>query len=120
MKNVLIIGASDKPERYAYKAMKMLENAGHDVILMHNKLTDIEGRTVVSGFSEIAGAVDTVTLYVNEGVSAGYLHGLLALKPRRVIFNPGAESDILFSRLRYAGILCVNACTLVLLRTAQF
>ena len=52
--------------------------------------------------------------------STPLLAPLLALKPRRVIFNPGAENPALEDGLRAAGIEVEDACTLVLLRTGQF
>lgn len=118
--NVLIIGASHKAERYSYRAMKMLEEFGHDVVLMHPKLTTVEGRPVLQSFAEISSKIDTVTLYVNAGVSAEMRQDLISLKPRRVIFNPGAENEGLFQDLSDGGVQCLNACTLVLLRTHQF
>ena len=42
------------------------------------------------------------------------------LKPRRVIFNPGAENAALAEALEKAGIGCEEACTLVLLNTGLF
>ena len=38
--NVVILGASDKPDRYAYKAFKMLTEKGHNVFLVHPMLQD--------------------------------------------------------------------------------
>lgn len=51
---------------------------------------------------------------------APQLAALIALAPRRVIFNPGSEDETLAEQLREQGIACENACTLVLLRSRQF
>lgn len=61
---VLIIGASQKPERYAYMAMKMLEENGHEVILFNPAFEEIEGRPVIQDLSHIKEKIDTITLYV--------------------------------------------------------
>ena len=45
---------------------------------------------------------------------------IVRLKPKRVIFNPGAESPALRKKLEAAGIRVLWECTLVLLRTRQF
>jgi hypothetical protein len=45
---------------------------------------------------------------------------ILALKPGRVILNPGTESPDLEQALSDAGIPWLHACTLVMLRTGQF
>jgi predicted CoA-binding protein len=117
---VVIIGASDNPERYSHKALLLLRRHGHEVVPVHPKLAEIEGIPVVPDVSAITGPVDTVTMYVGAAISAGLTEKLTALKPRRVIFNPGAENALLAAALQKAGIACEEACTLVLLNTGRF
>ena len=120
IENVLIIGASNKPERYSYKAMKLLGEYGHKSILLHPNLENIEGRPVLHEMSEIDEPIDTVTLYINPKILGDYITPIKELSPKRVIFNPGTENDQVKSELEASGILCEYACTLVLLRTEQF
>ncbi|HBJ84081.1 MAG TPA: CoA-binding protein [Verrucomicrobiales bacterium] len=117
---VVILGASDNPERYSHRALLLLRKHGHEVVPVHPKLTEIEGIAVVADLSAITGPVDTVTMYVGAAISNGLAEKLTALKPRRVIFNPGAENAALVADLEKAGIACEEACTLVLLNTGQF
>ncbi len=119
---VVIVGASPKPDRYAHKAQLALVRHGHVVVPVNPTLstTEIEGVPVVHDLGAVTGAVDTVTMYVGEKISAGMRDKLVALKPRRVIFNPGAENTLLAAELEKAGIRCEDACTLVLLGTGQF
>ncbi len=117
---VAILGASPKPERYSNQALRLLRQYGHAVIPVNPAQSEIEGLAVARRLSAIDQAVDTVTVYLSPAHSAGLLPELLALKPRRVIFNPGAENAELEKGLRAAGIAVEEACTLVLLRTGQF
>lgn len=117
---VVLLGASQKPDRYANKALHMLLEHGHEVIPVHPKLDEVDGVKVVHDLGEISGAVDTVTLYVGPDSSSKMADAILRLNPRRVIFNPGAENPELEERLDQAGIAHEQACTLVLLRTHQF
>ena len=117
---VVIVGASDKPERYAHKALVMLREQGFPVLPVHPRLVEIEGISVVRDVSQVTGAVDTVTLYVNPAIGEALTEALVALNPRRVIFNPGSESPELAAVLDAAGIAHEDACTLVLLNTGQF
>ncbi len=117
---VAVLGASDKPERYSFKAMQMLAQHGHATFPVHPKLRTLLGRPVVASLSDVAESVDTVTVYVSPDKVAALLPELLGLAPRRVIFNPGSEDPASMSALRDAGIHVVEACTLVLLRTQQF
>ncbi|WP_395730027.1 CoA-binding protein [Prosthecobacter sp.] len=117
---VVIIGASNNPERYSHRALLLLRKYGHEVVPVHPKLAEIEGIPVVADMSLISGLVDTVTMYVGAAISSGLQDKLIALRPRRVIFNPGAENAPLAGALQKAGIACEEACTLVLLNTGQF
>lgn len=117
---VLIIGASDKPDRYAHKAMVELLRYDHEVILVHPRLKEIEGRPVHAGLSTVKGPIDTVTLYVNPSLSAGMADALISLNPKRVIFNPGTENPELAQKLQASGIETEEACTLVLLATGAY
>lgn len=117
---VLIVGASDKPDRYAHKALVALRHHGHGVVLVHPRLKEIDGLPVYADISDVTEPVDTVTMYVGPAISAGLAAKLIALKPQRVIFNPGSENPELESQLSAAGIHPQEACTLVLLATGQF
>ena len=97
---VVIVGASDNPERYSHRALLMLRQHGHEVIPVHPKLTSIEGVPVVADLSSIQRPVDTVTMYVGAQISEALADKLIRLQPRRVIFNPGAENPELAAKLR--------------------
>ena len=117
---VVIVGASNNPERYSHRALLLLRKHGHGVVPVHPKLAEIEGIPVVSDLGGVSGPVDTVTMYVGAAISTGMQDQLIALKPTRVIFNPGAENAVLAAALQKAGIACEEACTLVLLNVGQF
>ena len=117
---VAILGASNKPERYAYKSLKLLQEYGHQVIPVHPKLKTIEGVPVLASLRDIKTEVDTLTLYVSAERLLPLINDIIALKPGRVIFNPGTESLDLMSQLGKKGIAYERSCTLVLLRSGQF
>lgn len=117
---VVVVGASANPERYGNQAVARLIGRGYTVVPVHPRAREVHGIPVVRRLDDIAGPVDTVTLYVSPAHSAELSDALVSLWPRRVIFNPGAENRDLRSRLEFAGIECLEACTLVLLATGQF
>jgi len=117
---VAVLGASTNEDRYSFKAVRMLKEHQHQPIPVHPAGHTIDGVPGVKSLSEITGPVDTVTCYVNDKISDGEFERIVALKPKRVIFNPGAENENLAGRLEAAGIEIVRACTLVMLRTGQF
>jgi predicted CoA-binding protein len=118
---VIIIGASNKPDRYSYKAFNMLKEYGHTPIPVHPTLTAIDDCSVIGSLKSIeTTTVDTVTLYVNPEILKNYIEDIIRIKPSRVIMNPGTESDNAERQFLQNGIKVLRACTLVLLRTGQF
>jgi uncharacterized protein len=117
---VVILGASDQPDRYAHRAFRMLREHGHKVIPVHPTLGEIEGVPVVPDLASVEGPVDTLTLYVRPSIAESVADDIVALKPGRVLFNPGTESPALQTSLDEAGIPWEEACTLVLLGTGVF
>ncbi len=117
---VVVLGASAKPDRFAYKAVKLLIRNGHTVIPVHPKLMDISGHKVVHSLTEINTSVDTLTLYVGPQRSQSMIEDIIALNPSRVIFNPGTESELLEQALSNADIAFEYNCTLIMLETGTF
>lgn len=117
---VAILGASDNPERYSFKAFEMLKEYGHTPVPVSPTLKNLAGLEVFPNLSNIKDAVDSLTMYVNSKISSALETEILALNPKRVIFNPGSENSELQKKLTAKGIKVEQACTLVLLRTGQF
>ena len=117
---VVILGASNKPERYSNKAQKELLKAGHQVVLINRGLQEIEGLPVHQTIGDVTGEVDTLTMYVNRDISTLEGDKILALKPKRTIFSPGTENPALKEKLTAAGLEAIEACPLVMLRTGTF
>jgi predicted CoA-binding protein len=120
MSNVAVLGASTNPERYAFKARKMLQEHGHEVYPVAPGGKVFDGVPAFASLTDIAAPIDTVTVYINPTRLAAVLDDLVAAGPRRVILNPGTESETLKQQLEQVGIHVVEACTLVLLSTGQF
>ena len=117
---VAILGASNKPDRYAYRAFRALRDHGHVALPVGVSVTEIEGVPVVDRLTEVTGPIDTLTIYVGPAVSTGLAADIVGCRPGRVIFNPGAENPEVAHKLEAAGIPHEDACTLVLLATGQF
>jgi predicted CoA-binding protein len=120
MGKTLVIGASENPDRYAHKAAISLLKHGHEVVLFGIKPGQVGGIPFITEFPQVIPELDTITLYINPLVQKEYYAKILALKPRRVIFNPGTENPELETQCANAGIEPVEACTLVLLSIGQY
>lgn len=117
---VAVLGASAKPQRYSYQCVERLEEHGHRVIPVTPAQTEICGLMPVPDLAAIEEDVDILTVYVNAQRSSDMEEEILNLNPTKVIFNPGAENDLLTDKCNSKGILTENACSLVLLNTGQF
>jgi uncharacterized protein len=119
MKKTVVIGASENPERYAYKAVVSLSQHGQEVVAVGLKNGMILNTPVTSDKKFIPD-VDTVTMYVGARNQPAWYDFILSLKPKRIIFNPGAENDELAKLAKKNGIEVVEACTLVMLSIGNY
>lgn len=117
---VAILGASDDPGRYAHRALRALRAHGHTVLPVNPQLQCIDGVGVAPHISSVAGPIDTITVYLRPALSEPLADEIIEARPRRVIFNPGAESPTLRARLEAEGIVVQWQCTLVLLREGRY
>lgn len=115
----LVIGATENPDRYANRAAHSLLRHGHAIELLGLRKGQIDGHPIQTGQPALDD-VDTVTMYVGARNQAGLYDYIKSLKPRRVIFNPGAENPELEQQLSENGIEPVEACTLVMLSIGTY
>jgi predicted CoA-binding protein len=118
-KRTLVVGATDNPTRYAYKAATLLNNHGHPIELLGTKTGTVAGQEIQQGEPQL-NDVDTVTLYVGTRNQPPLYDYLLSLKPKRIIFNPGTENPEFEQMAKQQGIETVEGCTLVMLSIGQY
>jgi len=118
-KKTLVLGASSNPTRYSFLAINKLRKNGHPVVAVGKKNTIVADVEITTDKKPVTG-IDTVTLYLNARNQKEYYDYILSLKPKRIIFNPGAENEELEALARANNIQPMEACTLVLLSTGQF
>ena len=109
-KKTLVLGASTKPERYAFKAINMLVDKGHSVLAVGQNAGEVAGVKIQTKAIPLKN-IDTVTLYLNPTRQRDYYNYIVETKPKRVIF---------YQLLQLNGIKVEVACTLVLLTTNQY
>jgi|ERR1044071_2918346 predicted CoA-binding protein len=117
---VAILGASPKPDRYAYLALQLLREYGHRPLPVNPAFKEILGEKCYPTITEAPGPIDTVTLYLGQARSNPLIDEIIDARPRRIIMNPGAENSSLTAKAEKAGIEVIEGCTLVMLRTGQF
>ena len=118
-KKTLVLGATPNPDRYAYLAVTALQANGFTPVPVGVRPGQINGLDIQLGSPDLTD-VHTVTLYLNPERQRPYYDYILALKPERIIFNPGTENAELARLAREQGIEVDIACTLVMLSIGAY
>jgi uncharacterized protein len=119
MKKTIVLGASEDPDRYASIAITRLKGKGHEAIAVGLTSGTIHGlkiHTKENSFDD----VDTITMYVGPRNQPYWYDFIISQKPKRIIFNPGAENPELVELANKNGIETMNACTLVMLSIGNY
>jgi hypothetical protein len=119
MKTTLILGASEKPERYSYRAINNLVEQGNPVIAIGAREGKVHGVNIITGMPDLQD-IHTVTLYISLKIQQSYYDYILKLRPKRIIFNPGTENHELKALAEKNGIETLEACTLVMLSLRNY
>jgi len=121
MKKTVVLGASTNSYKYAYQAVTRLLQNGHDTVpiginpgIIHGvEILDLKQKPTVPD-------IDTITLYLSPPHQDEWSDYILSLKPKRIIFNPGAENSLLKQKSKAENIETVEACTLVMLSVGNY
>ena len=117
---VVVLGASPKPHRYAFKAMQMLREHGHQPIPVNPAFDEVQGEKCYPTVTDVPGPIDTLTVYVGKKRSNQLIEAITNAAPHRIILNPGAENEALQNAAEKRGIEVVEGCTLVMLTIGTF
>lgn len=118
-KKTLVLVASPKPYRYAYKAVEMLLDNAISVVAYGRRPGKIRGLDFITELSPVDD-LHTISLYLNPMNQVPFYDYIASLNPKRVIFNPGTENKELQNMLDTLKIEWEESCTLVLLTTKQY
>lgn len=118
--STLIVGASENPVRYSNISTKRLNAHGFPVYCFAKRKGMIDN-TPIQTELPLAEEIHTITLYVgSKHQDDALIDSLIALKPKRILFNPGTENLAFENKAQAAGIEVMEACTLVLLSTGMY
>ena len=118
-KITMVLGASPKPERYSYRAVKKLVEYNIPVVAVGLREGEIMGVPILKQCPEISG-IHTVCLYIGPQKQSSCSDYILKIHPDRVIFNPGTENPEFEAALRNEGIHVVRGCTLIMLDNGTY
>ena len=119
-RNVAVLGASPRPDRYSNQAVRLLASLDYRPIPVNPAYDQIEGLPCFPKIAAIDESVHTITVYLGPARSTPLIDEIVTAKPQRIILNPGAENEELAAAASSAGIEVVEGCTLVMLKTGLF
>lgn len=103
---IVILGASDNPQRPSFMADKILKTRGYQTL-------PIDARHPGDlSMQPAAGGDKTVAIFVKPALQRKYYDYLLSLNPTRIIFNPGTENDELRQLADRKKIKVMSGCTI--------
>ena len=120
-KKTVVFGASTNPSRYAYMAANKLHNYNHEIVPLGIKKGEVAGADILDLRTRpVIDHVHTVTMYMSAQNQSEWEDYILSIKPKRIIFNPGAENPSLQQKANEQNIETLEACTLVMLSANQY
>lgn len=119
MKKTLVFGASLKPHRYSYIAVRRLVDAGVETVAFGLRRGTVKGVDIQTSLDCFSG-IHTITLYMRPSRQIPFYQEILRIKPKRIIFNPGTENPEFYRLLQEQQIEVVIACTLVMLSVGRY
>lgn len=119
-KTTLVLGASSKPERFSYEAIRSLQKNNIPVIAVGRREADLGDIMIRKGMPDDIEGIHTVTMYLSAENQKEYYNYILSLKPKRIIFNPGTINPELAGMAKKLGITVINECMLVMLNKGLF
>lgn len=116
MKRIAIIGASNKRERYANKAVRAYRDAGFTVYPVHPQEKEVEGLKVYKSVLDISEQIDEASLYIPAAAGMQIIEQIAQKGIKEVYFNPGTESDELVAKAKQLGINPLLTCSIHAIR----
>ncbi|MCD6109147.1 CoA-binding protein [bacterium] len=109
-----VVGASNNPEKYGYKVLKDLKNAGYKAIPINPHEDEILGLKSYGTLAESPVKIDVVIFVVPPGVTEEVLKSVKKLGIKQVWMQPGSESEKAIEFCKQNGINhTANACIMI-------
>ncbi|TYB31034.1 MAG: CoA-binding protein [Candidatus Mcinerneyibacterium aminivorans] len=103
-KNIAVVGATDKEEKYGFKVFKKLKKIGYTVFPVNPNVDFIENDEVYNSISKVNDRIDAVSMIVNPQVGKNIIKEINRKNIDLVWFQPGAYNEELIDYCRENNI----------------
>jgi len=114
MTAIAIIGASNRRHKYGNMAVRAYKERGDTVYPINPHEKEVEGLPAYKSVLDIPGVVDIASFYVPSSAGLQVIEEVAQKGIKKVLLNPGAESDDLIRRCEELGLDATIACSIIL------
>ena len=112
-KTVAVVGASSDRRKFGNKALRAFQAEGYSVVPINPNEPEVEGIRTYASVTDVPGAIDMATVYVQPDVTLRLLDDFAQKKIPEIWVNPGAEDDEVMAEARRRGLNVIFACSIV-------
>ena len=111
--NIAVIGASKDRTKFGNKCVRAYLSKDYTVFPVNLNEEEIEGLKCYKSIKDIEGPIDIVSLYLPPEIGEKVADEIIEVKPKKVILNPGTESEAIVRKFLDAGIEVKEECSIV-------
>lgn len=112
-----VVGASNDPEKYGYKVMRVYQQRGLRAFPVNPRETEILGETAFPSLGELPEPVESISVITPPPVTERVVEEAAKVGVRSIWMQPGAESPAAIRRAEELGmeVIAGGPCILVVL-----
>ncbi len=112
-RSIIIVGASNKRDRFANKAVRAYRDLGWIVYPVHPIAKMVEGLPCYPTVADVPAQAHWMSLYVPPKSGLAVVEQAPAKGVRNIYLNPGADSPELVEKIESLGMNPIEACSIV-------
>lgn len=109
-KNWVVVGDVANSNKYAYKILKKFKNANYNVTGIDPRGKNIE---IFKSLNQVPYKIEAIDLCINPTLGINVVKEANELRIRKILIQPGAESDEILKYCKENGMIAVEGCALV-------
>jgi uncharacterized protein len=106
-RTIAIVGASSDPARPSHRIMKMLIDAGYDVIPVNPRETEVHGRTAFKSLADVTVPVDIVDVFRPAQTTPAIADEAVAIGAKVLWLQLGISNEDAAARATDGGLVVV-------------
>lgn len=106
-RTIAMVGASSKPDRPSYEVMRILLDAGFQVIPVTPNEQNVQGQRAYPSLAAVPGPIDIVDVFRAADAAPSIAHEAVAVRPRALWLQLGVISEEAAEIAKKGGLVVV-------------